>query len=50
MEPLLVYNRHTKDEMDAYERLLGDAMKGDSALFAREEGITWTHPYRRNAF
>ena len=27
------------DEMDAYERLLGDAMNGDSALFAREDAI-----------
>ncbi len=25
------------DEMDAYERLLGDAMAGDSTLFARED-------------
>ncbi len=25
------------DEMDAYERLIGDAMKGDLALFARED-------------
>src|SRR5713226_5171114 len=25
------------DEMDAYERLLGDAMQGDSTLFARED-------------
>ena len=27
------------DEMDAYERLLGDAMEGDSALFAREDYV-----------
>jgi glucose-6-phosphate 1-dehydrogenase len=27
------------DEMDAYERLLGDAMDGDAALFAREDAI-----------
>jgi glucose-6-phosphate 1-dehydrogenase len=27
------------DEMDAYERLLGDAMAGDATLFAREDGI-----------
>jgi len=27
------------DEMDAYERLLGDAMNGDAALFAREDAI-----------
>jgi glucose-6-phosphate 1-dehydrogenase len=27
------------DEMDPYERLLGDAMKGDSTLFAREDYV-----------
>ena len=27
------------DEMGAYERLLGDAMKGDATLFAREDAI-----------
>jgi glucose-6-phosphate 1-dehydrogenase len=27
------------DEMEAYERLLGDAMKGDPTLFAREDGV-----------
>jgi glucose-6-phosphate 1-dehydrogenase len=27
------------DEMDAYERLLGDAMAGDGILFAREDGV-----------
>jgi glucose-6-phosphate 1-dehydrogenase len=27
------------DEMGAYERLLGDAMRGDSSLFAREETV-----------
>jgi glucose-6-phosphate 1-dehydrogenase len=27
------------DEMDAYERLLGDAMEGDATLFAREDGV-----------
>lgn len=27
------------DEMGAYERLIGDAMKGDSNLFAREDGV-----------
>ena len=25
--------------MDAYERLLGDAMKGDATLFAREDYV-----------
>jgi glucose-6-phosphate 1-dehydrogenase len=28
-----------KDEMGAYERLLGDAMKGDASLFAREDAV-----------
>ncbi len=27
------------DEMDAYERLLGDAMDGDCMLFARQDGV-----------
>jgi len=27
------------DEMDAYERLLGDAMDGDQTLFAREDAV-----------
>ena len=27
------------DEMDAYERLLGDAMEGDAALFARQDAV-----------
>jgi glucose-6-phosphate 1-dehydrogenase len=27
------------DEMDAYERLLGDAMEGDATLFAREDAV-----------
>jgi glucose-6-phosphate 1-dehydrogenase len=27
------------DEMEAYERLLGDAMKGDATLFARQDGV-----------
>ena len=25
------------DDMDAYERLLGDAMRGDATLFARQD-------------
>ena len=29
----------TSDEMDAYERLLGDAMEGDQTLFAREDAV-----------
>ena len=27
------------DEMDPYERLLGDAMQGDATLFAREDAV-----------
>lgn len=27
------------DEMEAYERLIGDVMKGDATLFAREDGV-----------
>src|SRR5262245_52606593 len=27
------------DEMDAYERVLGDAMRGDATLFAREDYV-----------
>ena len=27
------------DEMDAYERLIGDALKGDATLFAREDTV-----------
>ena len=30
---------HTSDEMDAYERLLGDAMDGDATLFARQDAV-----------
>jgi glucose-6-phosphate 1-dehydrogenase len=36
---LLAYHHPTRDEMDAYERLLGDAMKGDATLFAREDYV-----------
>ncbi len=35
----LLATRGTGDEMVAYERLLGDAMKGDPTLFAREDAI-----------
>jgi glucose-6-phosphate 1-dehydrogenase len=27
------------DEMEAYERLIGDAMKGDATLFGRQDGV-----------
>ena len=35
---LFVCNTHD-DAMEAYERLIGDAMKGDATLFAREDGV-----------
>jgi glucose-6-phosphate 1-dehydrogenase len=36
----LVMNRHpAAAEMDAYERVLGDAMAGDATLFAREDYV-----------
>ena len=36
---LSVVRRHEADEMDAYERLLGDAMNGDATLFARQDAV-----------
>jgi glucose-6-phosphate 1-dehydrogenase len=36
---LLAFHRPSTDEMDAYERLLGDALKGDATLFAREDYV-----------
>jgi glucose-6-phosphate 1-dehydrogenase len=36
---LLAFHHPSKDEMDAYERLLGDALKGDPTLFAREDYV-----------
>jgi glucose-6-phosphate 1-dehydrogenase len=32
------------DELDAYERLLGDAMRGDTLLFVRQDAVeaAWT--------
>jgi glucose-6-phosphate 1-dehydrogenase len=36
---LLASHHPTKDEMDAYERLLGDAMNGNATLFAREDYV-----------
>jgi glucose-6-phosphate 1-dehydrogenase len=36
----MIVSRHPRaDEMDAYERVLGDAMAGDSTLFAREDYV-----------
>ena len=36
---LLASRRPSAEEMDAYERVLGDAMAGDSTLFAREDYV-----------
>jgi glucose-6-phosphate 1-dehydrogenase len=36
---LLASHHPSADEMDAYERLLSDAMKGDATLFAREDSV-----------
>jgi glucose-6-phosphate 1-dehydrogenase len=36
---LLAFHHPSGDEMDAYERLLGDALKGDATLFAREDYV-----------
>jgi len=36
---LLVCQHPPADEMDAYERVLGDAMEGNQTLFAREDYV-----------
>lgn len=36
---LAVVRQRDADEMDAYERLLGDAMRGDGTLFARQDAV-----------
>lgn len=36
---LSVVRQRDADEMDAYERLLGDAMRGDGTLFARQDAV-----------
>jgi glucose-6-phosphate 1-dehydrogenase len=36
---LRMVHHPTGDDMDAYERLLGDAMAGDAMLFAREDSV-----------
>ena len=36
---LSVVRQSAADEMDAYERLLGDAMDGDATLFARQDAV-----------
>jgi glucose-6-phosphate 1-dehydrogenase len=35
----LIARHHSGDEMAPYERLLGDAMRGDATLFAREDSV-----------
>jgi glucose-6-phosphate 1-dehydrogenase len=35
----LIATHHRPDEMSPYERLLGDALRGDQSLFAREDTI-----------
>jgi glucose-6-phosphate 1-dehydrogenase len=35
----LIARHHSGDEMTPYERLLGDAMRGDAGLFAREDSV-----------
>ena len=35
----LVEHRHRGDEMEPYERLLGDALRGDRTLFGSEAGV-----------
>ena len=36
---LQAIEKQAADEVDAYERLLGDAMRGDSMLFVREDAV-----------
>jgi len=36
---LTLMRQKSSDEMDAYERLLGDAMDGDATLFARQDAV-----------
>ncbi len=36
---LSLMRQKSSDEMDAYERLLGDAMVGDATLFARQDAV-----------
>lgn len=39
VEVELVAHHHSGDEMAPYERLLGDALRGDARLFAREDAV-----------
>jgi glucose-6-phosphate 1-dehydrogenase len=36
---LIAVHGERADEMDAYERLLGDAIEGELGLFAREDAV-----------
>ncbi len=36
---LTTVEKQTADEVDAYERLLADAMHGDGMLFVREDAV-----------
>ena len=36
---MIASHHPTKEEMDAYERVLGDAMSGDATLFSREDYV-----------
>ncbi len=36
---LKVVHHPDGEEMDAYERLIGEAMEGDGTLFARQDGV-----------
>lgn len=36
---MIASEQRTTQEMDAYERVLGDAMAGDATLFAREDYV-----------
>ena len=36
---LAVMENHSEDRLDAYERLIGDAIEGDPTLFARQDSV-----------
>ena len=36
---LSVVENESSDRLDAYERLIGDAMEGDPTLFARQDSV-----------
>ena len=38
-EPIELTHTHTAGDVDAYERVLGDALDGDATLFAREDYV-----------